>query len=197
MNLDPEVRLVIQQMRAQHILRDERLDRLDGTNGIILVCCADCDQRKDLVGHQEEVCRHAFQKDRIHLLTEHGGALAVSPAYPLYPGHHVPGLMLKKIVDASEMKNIQTIVLSVHAPCGAANAANLGILDVIEHMMVAKQTIKTQLKGFRVLCVLHVDYEDGRKRTYTISRQDWRRYRTTHSSTTNFEPLLDRCFGQM
>ncbi len=174
--LDQENRRLIADMRAKGILGDVDPNQIDVSKGVILVCCADGDQLDEVFDHMRETSRAAGHKPRIHTFTEHGGAMVLSPQCDPYPGFAARELMHVKIIEGRELKHIDTIVLSVHAPCGKAAVMGLTLVDLIGHMMAAKSDIKARHKGVRVLCMIHVDYGEGRKRSYTISRIDWARY---------------------
>jgi hypothetical protein len=83
--------------------------------------------------------------------------------------------LLQHIREASspELKGIGTIVLYVHAPCGAAHLSGLTLVHQIVYLMRAKERVKEQSNDQIVVCFIHVHHEDGRKCTYFISRDKW------------------------
>lgn len=179
--LDAENRRLIAEMREKNVLGDLDPKQIDVSRGVMLVCCADGDQLDEVFDHMRDTSRSAGHKPRIHTLTGHGGALHLSPHCEPYPGIDVRELKNLEIEEGRHLKDIHTIVLSVHAPCGKAAAMGLNLVDLIGHMMAAKSEIKSRHHGVRVLCMIHVDYGD-RKRSYTISRIDWARYRANGAS---------------
>lgn len=78
--------------------------------------------------------------------------------------------MIINIWKAIRMKGIKTIVLYIHAPCGAAAHCHISFLGELQHLILAKRRLKWWLgyMGIKVACFCHVDYGGGKKKTYFI-----------------------------
>lgn len=78
--------------------------------------------------------------------------------------------MIINIWKAIRMKGIKTIVLYIHAPCGAAGLCKISFAGELEHLILAKRRLKWWLgfMGIKVACFCHVDYGGGKKKTYFI-----------------------------
>jgi len=86
--------------------------------------------------------------------------------------------ILANLWAAIRMKQIKTIVLYIHAPCGAADHCGVSFRDELLHLIKAKRRIEWWLgyMGIKVACFCHVDYGAGKKKTYFIktrSTEDW------------------------
>ena len=153
--------------------------KLDLSRGAIVVACSDGDQMDDLFDDIRRLSAEQGMKPRPHLLTEHGGAMVLSRDWhdPVRPGR--ANRLIEDILDARDMKDIYTILLFCHAPCGKAGACNVGIEDSIGHLMKAKRVVKGLDSRFQVRCFTHVDWHDEavsgehRKETYFISAERW------------------------
>lgn len=167
----------IEQMKKADILGNHIPERLHVEDGVILVCCSDGDQFDKVMDHMRDAAIATGAKPRIHTFANHGGALLVSPDFHLFCKHgNISDFLLTQLAQAKAMKEINTIVLSVHAPCGAAAMSQMNVVQLINHMMRAKNLVKERLHGVKVLCVLFVDYGSGNKQSYTIARKDWDRF---------------------
>lgn len=182
-------RLDIQMLLDARVLGHHIPERLNVSDGVILVCCADGDQFAKMMDHMRDTVIVAGVKPRIHTLAHHGGALLVSPQCPLFKEHKIDLFMRTQLQQAQTMKDINTVVLSVHAPCGAASMAKLSTIELIDHMMRAKLVVKADLPQVKVLCVLFVDFGNGDKRSFTVARKDWDRFRGTRYATGEFPAL--------
>jgi hypothetical protein len=127
----------------------------------------------DRIEHDRRVAIEAHVVPRIHLLTCHGGCMAIAPESPLYPGMGIDTFMITQIEEAERLKEINVISAEIHLPCGKAGSLGLTLVHQIRLQMAAKPRIKAVDPTNKVICRVHVDYPDGRKRTYFISRQKW------------------------
>ncbi len=153
--------------------------KLDLSQGAIVVACADGDQMDDLIEDIRRLSAEKGKKPRPHLLTEHGGALVLSPDWrdPDRPGR--AQRLIEDIIDARDMKGIYTVLLFCHAPCGKARARQVGVEESISHLMLAKKVVKKLDPRFQVRCFKHVDWHDQivngehHKETYFIPVERW------------------------
>lgn len=166
---------VIARLRAAGVFDDDDARKLRAPDGAIIIPCSDGDQMPDVFSHQQRLARDGGWPERPHMPSLHGGAMLMAEDCPLYREYRVDQLLLQHIREASspELKGIGTVVLYVHAPCGAARLAGLTLVHQIAYLMRAKERVKEQSDEYNVVCFVHVHYEDGRKRTYFISRDKW------------------------
>jgi hypothetical protein len=149
---------------------------LDVSRGFITLCCSDGDQFDEFVDDLRDMAISAGVRPRIHTIANIGGALLASPESP-FAQHIAPEGIRWQVLWSSEKKGINTIVLSVHAPCGAATEAGLHIEALVDHMMATKNVLKKAAPSLKVLCILFVDFGDGDKRNFIVTREAWDRYR--------------------
>lgn len=153
--------------------------KLDLSRGAIVVACSDGDQMDDFFDDIRRLSAEQGMKPRPHLLTEHGGALVLSPDWQdsVRPGR--ARRLVEDIMDARDMKDIYTILLFCHAPCGKAGACRIGVEASLDHLMKAKRVVKGLDSRFQVRCFTHVDWHDEvengghRKETYFIPAERW------------------------
>ncbi len=91
--------------------------------------------------------------------------------------------LIGNIGAAIQLKQIKTVVLYVHAPCGAAGLCGMSFRDQLRHLVAAKRRLKKMraFNGVKFPCFVHVDYglNGGgmpKKRTYFVDPQeieDW------------------------
>ncbi len=166
---------VIAVLRTNGVLCDDDARKLYAPNGAITIPCSDGDQIVDVIRHQEKLALDGGWPVRPHLPALHGGSMLMAEACPLYREYFVDRLLLQHIREASspELKGIGTVILYVHAPCGAARLANLNLVQQICYLIRAKERVKEQNSDLNVVCFVHIHHEDGRRRTYFISRENW------------------------
>jgi len=181
MELSVKDRNLIKSLREEGVLQDVREHLLAQRNGTILVTCSDGDQFVEVFHHQEKLQAGQRSRPRIHTFGWHGGVLACAPHSPVNKREHDHLVFLDQIGDGRTMKNINTVVACAHAPCGAAHKNGLGIEKVITLQFRAKQRIETLNRGITVACFFDVDYGNGRKRTYFLSRPEWRTWARKNS----------------
>lgn len=154
------------------VLRKVRPHLVDESNGAILVTCADGDQMEDLFSYHRKISLHHRETHRPHLLSLNGGAKLIAPDSPLRRGSE-DTIILEHLKDARRMKEIETVVLYAHAPCGAAYAKQLSFYRVLELLFSGRARVEQVMPGIKVTCFCHVDYGDGKKHTYFASRTTW------------------------
>lgn len=159
---------LIRDLREKEVLLDAEGHKFDSPNGVILVTCPDCDQFVDIFNYTMEMFRKGGYQERPQPLCQHGGGMLISETCPLDREYMIDQYLLVNIARARKMKEINTLALLVHYPCGAARLAGIPLIDVIAHDVAAKQRVKLLWPELKVGCFLHVDYLD-RKRTYFLS----------------------------
>lgn len=171
---------VIQILRQASVLEDMNGHNLNLGRGVIVIRCPDGDQMLDRIEHDRRVAIEAGVTPRIHLLTCHGGCMAIASNSPLYPGKGIDEFLLTQIAEAEALKEIHVISAEIHVPCGKAASLGLTLVHQIVLQMAAKSRIKAVDPTNKVVCRVHIDYPDGRKRTYFISRAKWLEYWQAH-----------------
>lgn len=84
-------------------------------------------------------------------------------------------ILLQHIAIARQLKEIDTVVLYAHAPCGAATLHQLSFIHVLETLRRAKIRLKTVDDKIKVACFCHIDYGHDKKRTYFFSTEAFKR----------------------
>lgn len=172
MILSPEDRETVKNLRESAVLVEiQNRHFAKHSTGHILVFCGDGDQSVDLLNHHIGLMTGQCQQCRPHLLALNGGALLLSPEFPVAK-NKAGRVLLKQIRGAVALKNIQTVVLYTHAPCGAAGLAHVGLLEQIYFLLRAKLLVK-QSSSLEIICLFHIDKGEGNKRTYFVSRPAW------------------------
>lgn len=169
----------LQEMRAKKVLYNLSGNKLDHSKGVILVACGDCDQMPDIWKTQEDMCLLHRSDPRIHIIALNAGALKVPHDSPLSQELREDLVLMKNICESVDMKEIETIVIYTHFPCGAATKANLTVENQIQLLIDAKDLIKSSVpkeKNIKVSCFIQINWPDGRKRSYHLSRKKWQQF---------------------
>lgn len=174
-------RAVAEQLRKAQVLLDVFPSQLELARGVIMVACADGDQMPDLFAFETGLFRAADVPPRIHELALNGGALLIAKDSPVRRAGAEDEVLLRHIADGRTLKEIGSVMLYAHAPCGAAALARLDLRGVIALLMEAKTRIKQELADLKVACFLHVDWGD-RKRTYFVSRGAWDKWQAENAT---------------
>lgn len=171
MPISSEEQTLFEAYRRWRIL--EHIDNARLPSSVIMVICGDGDHVSDKFGYQEQLCRWKEETPRIHLIAMNGGALLIPGASPLCEDGAV---MRRHIAKARVLKNINDVVLYVHAPCGVAREFGLGFEDIVGWLMAAKRRLKSEHPDIgRIFPFLHVHRQDGAKNTYFVSKKFWMR----------------------
>lgn len=191
----PKGEAVLREMRTSGVLQDVDAHRIDARQGIVLVTCGDGDQSIDILEYLELVCLEHRLDSRIHLLCLNGGALNLPQNSPLnrwfaysavaqdYQRPPRDAVLLDDIFAACKLKEIQTVILLAHAPCGAARTVELSFEETVRLLVEAKRRIKMCAPDMnvqlQVACFYHVCWESGddvSRRTYFVSAGEWDRW---------------------
>ncbi|MCX6714846.1 MAG: hypothetical protein NTX72_03455 [Candidatus Uhrbacteria bacterium] len=174
-NRAEDVRL-IRLLREANVLVNVDGHKLHAPNGVIPVVCPDCDQVDDIDNHIRKLLDESGGRIRPHMLKQHGGGMLISEACPLDREFNIDRYLLKHIGIARNLKDINTIILYVHAPCGAAQLEGLNVVEILYHVVEAKKRVKAMWPTDRISCYIHVDYANEKKRTYFLSREAFERW---------------------
>jgi len=166
------------------VLDDVQRDKYrEPTGKVIVVPCADGHQMFDICKFQVERTAEGTEP-MVHILSLNGGPLLLAPNSPLLEaGDTDDKVLLKHIGAANSIKGTPTVILKPHAPCGAAQAVSLSVIDVVELLIGAKQRMREHFPLLQVVPKLHVDwaYREGEldtKKSYFLSREnfeEWKR----------------------
>lgn len=174
MRLSEDDLKTIKELREFGVLDDINGHRLTQKNGVITIICADGDQACDIFNHQIKMQEGHCHSPRIHTFGWNGGALRIPKDSPANKSKRTTHLdLIDDIKDAIQIKEIRTIALYVHAPCGKAHACNIDFIETISLLMDAKVRLKNEIDNIHVACFIHIDFNNHKKRTYFISRQKW------------------------
>jgi hypothetical protein len=158
---------IIKELKENDVLEPLRGFQLDYSNGVVMVACADGDQMYDLFTTHASLCPCNPNRHRIHLLTRDGGAL-VLPS--VHFANQASNILLNEIAAASLMKDIKTVALYTHIPCGIADKFGIKTKENVVLLTLAKQRVEwMNVLNLQVACFFHVDYGQGKKRSYYVS----------------------------
>ena len=169
-------RELILSLRSEKILDDVLGHSLKLDNGVIIVTCSDGDQIPDVFRFQGKIGKDQKSDERIHTIALNGGALDIPENSPISTDGESK-VILKHIGQAIELKNINTVILYGHAPCGAAGLCNLSAEQTFDLLIEAKTKVKEVYPQVTVACFYHVDYGQGKKRTYFLSRDKYKEWK--------------------
>lgn len=169
--LSPEDNQSLRILENLGILQVHNGSKLETGNGIILVTCSDGDKILEFLGHIEGLIREGGGKFRPHIFAEHGGAMLIAEDCPLYRRTHADEFLLEQIADAHEMKNISTVILMVHAPCGAAKKEHISVVQELAYLVRAKRRVKELMPQLNVSSFIDVHYQDGTKKIWFVSSE--------------------------
>jgi len=186
--MHPEDIALVKRLRTDGVLEDVDAHLINGGDGKnVVVMCADGHQSVDTISAHANFLRAPEQGECCcHTLSFNGGALNLSPKFSPRSRLPVRKVLLSQIRQAMALKSATTIVLYVHAPCGAAKLRKLSFSQVLDHLFLAKTTVKQRFarrKNLRLICFVQIDYsEEKKKRTYRISRKKWQDWKMTNAS---------------
>jgi hypothetical protein len=156
------------------VLDDLKGHLLDPQEGLTYVMCGDPDQHPEAYHYNIGEITKAGCSDRVHPPAPLGGALRLAPNSPtnvVTPGYDTN--IMWDIRTVYEKKGVQTVALYVHAPCAIASMYGMSFQDIIAQAFAAKARIKEEIPGMRVAVFCHIDYQDGRKKSYFVCRSKW------------------------
>ena len=194
--LSPEDGRFILMLERGGVLQTHDFSKLETGNGIILVTCSDGYKILEFLEHIEELIREGGGKFRPHIFSGHGGAMLIAEDCPLYRKECADQFLLSQIADAHEMKDISTVILMVHAPCGAAKKAHLTVVQELAHLVRAKHRVKSVMPQLKVSCFIDVHYADGGKKILFVSPEAFETWYAAQSKAqhivqgSGFEDLL-------
>lgn len=178
---------VITSLKKHNILQSVEANRIDESEGAIMVTCADGDQFFDVFQHHSDVCKQCRDDTRIHVLALNGGAKLIAHNSTLDTMGE-GNVLMKHIAGAMQLKKITTVVLYAHAPCGAAYLHGVSFDKVLDLLFGAKERIKKAHPHAKVACFCHIADGD-KKRTYFVSRDSWLSSRSAVLEDIAMEPL--------
>lgn len=137
------------------------------SSGAILIACGDGDQSWDFISH---LVLNIQCTTRIHLKNEDGGALRWNPNVPIPAELRIDEQLRRGLPVSRELKEIQTVLLSNHFPCGMGRKAGLDLpANLVALLQVAD--IFVQEMGWpaeHIVPLFHLDRDDRGKRAYFV-----------------------------
>lgn len=164
-------------LRLANVFQDVASKELDLSNGVIIVPCADGDQMPDLFTYELGLFADLGIPPRVHEIALNGGALLIPKDSQVRREGSEDRVLLQHLKDAQTLKGIDLVMLYAHAPCGAAALGGLDLKSVVALLVAAKARIKSEIPTLKVAAFLHMDWGEGKKRTYFVSREKWEGWR--------------------
>ena len=160
--------LIYGELKESKVLVDVEGHRLDQTQGVNLITCADGDQFPDifLFHHQRLACT------RLQVFSLLGGALLIDPEFPLNKKLQEDRVLLHHLKLGSEKKKIQTTVPYTHATCLAAMIAGYNLAKIIAGHMRSKQRIRAEVPPHHVIAPF-VQVHHRVQRTHFFDRESF------------------------
>ena len=171
-----------QMMRDNRVFEDIDPSKLDLSKGVILVACCDGDQIDDRYRFWCSLLESHGLPQRVHLITRHGGALRLAENSPLNkPGRTTDIDLIEEIEEAAPLKDIWTVILEAHGPCGKARACGLSLEASTDLHIRGKQRLRSRRNDITYATVYHIDWIHGnqpcKKRYYHFSQHRLQRAR--------------------
>jgi len=165
---------LVRDLRAQSIFKDLVPDLMPAQNGTIVVPCADGERITNLLTQHWAICGSG--RNCHHTISLNGGPLLLPKGSPVaHLGER--RVLLEHAYGGHRLKAVTTIVLYGHWPCGAALGAGLSLQEALAYCVEAKDVIRTffRKRGLEpdVILCFHVDYANGRQRSYYFDRRLW------------------------
>ncbi len=170
--------LTIQALRNYGVLEDTDSNHIPRNNGTLMVTCADADRIGDMIDHHRACCSSDGCHHRHHHLSLNGGSLLIPDGSPARrsPSSKEGEVLLQHINDGCALKQIHTIILYAHTPCGIARLRGITLLDTLRIHVAAKDCVRACVQeGTTIVLFFHIDYGE-KKRTYFFNRPRWTAY---------------------
>jgi hypothetical protein len=195
--LAEEVVVFYDTLKAENVLQNVDETKFCAIHGYGGAVCSDCDQVEDKLRLLDAITSLYRNEPRKHLIQLQGGAALIdpeslfntmpsplSPEMPPIPYHTVA---LEQIRIACVAKdNIEQFVLMVHDPCGMAKLYGANRKSMLCYLANAERIVKINFPHLRVSTMLHVDYGDGKKRTFHFSSTNWTRLLAKNTTSNVF-----------
>lgn len=171
----------IEKWKKAGVLAPIEPDLLPKATGIILITCGDCHQISDILGHQRGLWQEKISKSEsealVHILALNGGGLRLVANSALNQGLSADEILLRDITATRILKNIHTIGILGHFPCGAARSLSWDLEKVMSDLFEAKRRVRERNPDANVFTYIHVDHNGGEKcRTYGAKRTAWEKW---------------------
>lgn len=159
----------VQRWKQDRVLVPIQSDKVAGRThkGAIFLFCGDADHSWDVLTH---VVNKLGCTERLHLQCINGGALRLNPNVPIPQKYRINDQLMEGIQVSRDLKKIETLFLSSHAPCGMAGLCNLSIEDVLWHTIETADIISTTTGWLRkdIIPLFHIHKGNGLKNTYFV-----------------------------
>lgn len=175
--LRPDEVLFVERLKMAGVLLRISDETLQRRHSALTVCCADGRHLRQLMAYHAEACLVGDVPDGeqcFHVLTRHGGSLALSPDF--VQRRQRPWLdrgLIDEILEAKQLMGTSDLDLYMHWPCGAGMAADYDLPSALLANMQAVDRVRGELPGFGVTPFLLVYLKGEGRRTYIISAENW------------------------
>lgn len=184
-SLSPEDNILVELLKKGGVFENIKPNLLKAVTGMVGVSCPDCDCHDDLQTFHKHVFGQNGNGRRFHNLALNGGAIFLSPEMTVPGSVTRAEVYFEDIEFALEKKGLSFISLYGHTPCGMATKYGMSLLDVVNHLVLAKEAVrehfKKKVEKENVIAFCHVNYgivdEASRlhkMRTYRINGRAWR-----------------------
>lgn len=152
-------------------------------HGSIIVTCSDGHRIRDVLGYHAQAIvkngRCGGDDPCTHTLCLNGGALLIARRKESLVRHGEDRVLLAHIGAAMPIKQLRTIALYVHLPCGVVAKHGLTVVQAMELLKLAKKRVEQKFPQATVSCFLHVALAE-KQRTYFVCGPAWRAWRAEH-----------------
>lgn len=176
------VRLSAEELGLVRALREfGALEAIEGhkvpdSERVLICMCGDGHQAEDFLTHNGHCGCGSLVR---HLVAVNGGATRIRAN-----GEVETEYLLGQIAGARELKQINTIILEAHAPCGMAIRDGLDVRGVFQALLGAKQIVREANQEANqkavVIAFFHIAYYDDLnevvRRTYFVNGKKMRAF---------------------
>jgi hypothetical protein len=158
----------IQDLKDVSIIRKIKMVDKGLTNGFVFCTCGDCERFPDNYRYQKKLLRASDAVDFMpHMLALNGGPLLIPEDSPLnMSGESI--VMKKQIADSLALKNLNVILLMLHAPCGAAQLTNMTLEETFRVYYKAVIYLREAHPSVEIITQCHLHKPDQFS-TYSIN----------------------------
>ncbi|MDQ3018903.1 MAG: hypothetical protein M3Q64_03470 [bacterium] len=174
---DEDVTLVT-RLKESKVIRPIDLEKLVLGNGTMFGSCSDSKHFKDKIQHLEKLLEDKGSADEIFPIPRGGGMIWLAKSI-LLESVGIPRDLdiLFDIRIGIEKRHHTSLLLSVHAPCGAAADFNLSVFDQIELLILGKERVEEEFSyldpKLTIYTLFHICYSADKRRTYHVSPEKW------------------------
>lgn len=135
--------------------------------GIVLIQCADGDQRRQWASYIEGLLTPLGGEACVHAFNLNGGAGLLPPNSPVGQHGEDSRVLLRHIREALPMKGLHVMVPTIHWKCGKLVANGLDLLEGLRLLGEAEKLLIEQFPEAHVIPAVSLNYGTGPDRSYT------------------------------